>query len=155
GGGSPAGSARVRALPGRAARSMLWLTIVGGAFLVWLIVAVLFTPHIPYHIEREVDARSDHFVHVLESTCLTHLACGNRVTILTDGDAFYPAMLDAIRGARETVNMECYIFKMGAIGDRFVAALCERAKAGVRVTLVMDAIGSFGAYRRVARTLRA
>jgi cardiolipin synthase A/B len=134
---------------------MLYLTIIGGAFLAWLILAVLFTPHIPYHIEGDIDASSDHFVRVLESTCLTHLECGNRVEILTNGDAFYPAMLDAIRSARETINMECYIFKKGGIGDQFIAALSERARAGVRVTLVMDAIGSFGAFRQSRRPLEA
>ena len=51
--------------------------------------------------------------------------------------------------------MECYIFKRGEIGRQFVDALCERARAGVRVTLVMDAIGSFGAFRASAKPLRA
>jgi cardiolipin synthase A/B len=134
---------------------MLYLTIIGGAFVAWLIIATLFTPHIPYHIETDVDACSDHFVRVLESTCQTHLEPGNRVEILADGDVFYQAMLEEIRGARETINMECYIFKKGVIGDAFIDALCERAKAGVRVTLVMDAIGSFGAFRRSARPLTA
>jgi len=134
---------------------MFWLTIVGGAFITWLIVAMLFTPHIPYHIEAAIDARSDHFVHVLESTCQTHLQDGNRVDILTNGECFYPAMLDAIRGARETIHMECYIFKKGEIGDAFVDALCNRARAGVRVTIVMDAIGSFGAFRALRKPLRA
>jgi len=134
---------------------MLYLTIIGGAFVAWLIVATLFTPHIPYHIESEVDACSEHFVRVLEATCQTHLEEGNRVEILTDGDVFYPAMLETIRGAGETINMECYIFKRGDIGNAFIEALCERARAGVRVTLVMDAIGSFGAFRRSARPLRA
>ena len=46
--------------------------------------------------------------------------------------------------------MECYIFKKGEIGDQFIDALCERARAGVRVTIVMDAIGSFGAFRKSA-----
>ena len=82
---------------------MLWLTIVGGAFITWLIVAMLFTPHIPYHIEADIDARSDHFVHVLESMCQTHLQEGNRVEIFTNGECFYPAMLQTIRGARETI----------------------------------------------------
>src|SRR5207237_645791 len=54
-----------------------------------------------------------------------------------------------------TINMECYIFKKSAIGQLFIDALCERAAAGVRVTLVMDAIGSFGAFRRSAKPLRA
>jgi cardiolipin synthase len=134
---------------------MLWLTIVGGAFVTWVIVAMLFSPHIPYHIEAEIDARSDHLIHVLESTCQTRLEAGNKVDIFTNGDRFYPAMLDAIRSARETINMECYIFKQGEIGEAFVEALCERAGAGVRVSLVMDAIGSFGAFRKLRTALRA
>jgi cardiolipin synthase len=134
---------------------MLYFTIIGGVFIAWLILAVLFMPHIPYHIQSAIDARSDHCVHVLESTCQTQLEHGNRVEILTDGDRFYPAMLDAIRQARETVTMECYIFKKGTIGDQFVEALCERAKAGVRVTIVMDAIGSFGAFRQLSKPLQA
>jgi cardiolipin synthase len=134
---------------------MLYLTIIGGAFIAWLVIAMLFTPHIPYHIEADVDAQSDHFVRVLQATCQTHLERGNTVEILTNGDRFYPAMLEAIRGAKETINIECYIFKKGAIGERFISALCERAQAGVRVTLVMDAIGSFGAFRKSAKPLRA
>ena len=134
---------------------MLYLTIVGGVFLAWFVLALLFTPHIPYHIQAAVDARGDHFVHVLESTLQAHLEHDNRVEILTNGDHFYPAMLDAIRTARETVTMECYIFKKGAFGEQFIEALCERANAGVRVTLVMDAIGSFGAFRKSARPLEA
>ena len=134
---------------------MAYLTIIGGLFIAWLILAMLFTPHIPYHIQSAVDARSDHFVHVLESTLQAHLEHDNRVEILTNGDHFYPAMLDTIREARETITMECYIFKKGAIGEQFIEAFCERAKAGVRVTLVMDAIGSFGAFRKSARPLEA
>ena len=134
---------------------MLYLTIIGGAFIAWLILAILFTPHVPYHIEAEIDACSDHFLHVLEATCQTHLEQGNRVDILTNGEAFYPAMLAAIGAAEETINMECYIFKKGEIGDRFIEALSERARAGVRVTIVMDAIGSFGAFRTSSKPLEA
>jgi cardiolipin synthase len=134
---------------------MLYLTIIGGVFVSWLILAMLFTPHVPYHIEADVDASSEHFIRVIEATCQTHLQEGNRVQILTNADTFYPAMLTAIREARETINMECYIFKKGEVGDKFLEALCERATAGVRVTLVMDAIGSFGAYRKLRNPLRA
>jgi cardiolipin synthase len=134
---------------------MLYLTIIGGAFLVWLIIAVLFTPHIPYYLEGDIDATSDHFIHVLESIGQTHLEHGNRVEVLTDGGMFYPAMLDAIRRARETVNLEAYIFKQGEVADLMIEALAERAKAGARVTIVMDAIGSFGAYRATRARLEA
>src|SRR5438445_1022148 len=133
---------------------MLYLTIIGGAFVAWLILVVLFTPGIPYHIEAEVDPRSDHFIRVLESTAHSALKQGNKVDILTNGSAFYPSMLEAIRSARETVNLECYIFKKGEIGDAFIEALSERARAGVRVTIVMDTIGSFGAFHRSAKPLR-
>ncbi|HEY2908041.1 MAG TPA: phospholipase D-like domain-containing protein [Vicinamibacterales bacterium] len=133
---------------------MLYLTIIGGAFVAWLILVVLFTPHIPYHIEAAIDGTSDHFVHVLESTCHTTLENDNKADVFTDGDHFYPAMLEAIRGARETINLECYIFKKGEIGQRFVDALAERAQAGVRTTIVMDAIGSFGAFHASAGPLR-
>ena len=50
---------------------MLYLTIIGGVFVTWLIVAMLFTPHVPFHIEAEIDARCDHFIHVIEATCQT------------------------------------------------------------------------------------
>src|SRR4051812_9162262 len=134
---------------------MLYLTVIGGAFIAWLILVMLFTPHIPYHIEADLDATSDHLVEVIESTCLTQLHPGNKVDVFTNGDCFYPAMLETIRTARETVNMECYIFKPGKIGQRFIDALAERGRAGVRVTVVMDAIGSFGAYRRAKKPLSA
>jgi hypothetical protein len=108
---------------------MDYLTIIGAAFIVWLVLVMLFAPHIPYHVEREIDATSDYFVHMLESTCQTRLEAGNKIEIFTDGPAFYPAMLEAIRSARETVNMECYIVHKGEVRDRFVTALSERGPA--------------------------
>jgi cardiolipin synthase len=134
---------------------MEYLTIIGGAFIAWLILVALFTPGIPYHSEEPIDVRSDHFTYVLESICNTSLKPGNTIEILTNGPQFYPAMLEAIAAARETINMEVYIFKRGVIGDQFIAALSERARAGVRVTLVMDTIGSFGVFRHSAKPLRA
>jgi cardiolipin synthase A/B len=134
---------------------MQYLTIIGGAFIAWLILVLLFAPHIPYHVESPVDPHSDLFVHVLESTCNTTLDQHNTIDILRDGTVFYPAMLDAIRAAKETVNLECYIFKKGEVADRFVDALCARGIAGVHVTIVLDAIGSFGAFRQFAKRLKA
>jgi len=133
---------------------VLYLTIIGAAFVTWLILVTLFTPAIPYHVETPVDPRSPAFVHVLESACQATLGPGNRIDIFTNGPSFYPAMLAAIRAARETVNLECYIFQSGEIGDMFIDALAERARAGVRVTIVMDAVGSLGAFRRTAKLLR-
>ena len=56
-------------------------------------------------------------------------------------------MLDAIRGATRSINMELYIFQPGTVADQFIAALSERARHGVNVTIVVDAIGSFSLLR--------
>ena len=62
-------------------------------------------------------------------------------------------MIDAIRAASETISLECYIFETGEVADRFIDALRERAGAGVHVTIVLDALGSFGAFSSVAKRL--
>ena len=70
------------------------------------------------------------------------IAPGNRVTAFQNGDQIFPAMLEAIRGARRTINMETYIYWSGDTGQTFADALCERARAGVAVHLVVDWAGS-------------
>src|ERR1700720_4006365 len=112
---------------------MFYLTFIGAAVFIWVVFAPLFTPHIPYHIEANVDSTGEHFVQVLESTLQTTMTRGNAVEVFTAGTQFYPAMLEAIRSARETVNFECYIFRQGTIGSQFVEALSDRARTGVGV----------------------
>ena len=133
---------------------MDYLTYIGAAFLVWLVLVLLFAPHIPYKLDSPIDLSSDHFIRMIEAACQGAYKRGNRIDVLTDGPAFYPAMLEAIRSARETVNMEVYMFKRGEAADQFIEALADRARAGVRVTLVMDAVGSLGHYRYIAGRLR-
>jgi len=70
------------------------------------------------------------------------LSIGNRVVLLQDGPDTYTAMLAAIRGAKHHVHMESYIFEADDIGKQFAAALVARAKAGVKVRLIYDAVGS-------------
>ncbi len=70
------------------------------------------------------------------------ILAGNRVDALQNGDEIFPAMLEAIRGAQETINLETYIFWSGEIGRDFTDALSERAKAGVKVHVIFDWVGS-------------
>jgi cardiolipin synthase len=91
----------------------------------------------------------------LQSTCQAELHHGNQVTVYTNGAEFYPAMLEAIRNATRSVNMECYIFQPGRIADQFIEALSDRARKGLNVTIVVDAIGSFNLWGRPVRRLRA
>ncbi len=67
----------------------------------------------------------------------------SRITRLRDGQEFYRAQLEAIGRAKYAINLEMYEFDQGEVGDRFLAALTERAAAGVEVRLVVDAMGSF------------
>ncbi len=68
---------------------------------------------------------------------------GNRLTVYSSGSELYPRMLQCIRNAREAVNMEIYIFREDAVGERFVEALSEAARRGVTVRFIRDAWGSF------------
>jgi cardiolipin synthase len=134
---------------------MFWLALAGAAFLAWMILVFLFTPGINYHLSERTSVHHKDFLYTIQSTCQAPLHHGNRVTILTDGETFYPAMLDAIRSATRSINMECYIFQDGRIASTFIDALSERARAGVNVTIVVDAIGSFSLWGRPVAQLRA
>jgi len=80
---------------------------------------------------------------------------GNRVTLLRDGAEAYPAMLDAIRSAREQVLFEMYWFGSDKAGRRFGAVLREASARGVEVAVVYDAFGSLGADPAFFDELRA
>ena len=67
---------------------------------------------------------------------------GNRVQALLNGDQIFGDMLKAIRGARSTITFESYIYWSGETGEQFTRALAERARAGVKVHLLFDALGS-------------
>ena len=67
---------------------------------------------------------------------------GNKVDVLLNGDQIFPSMLGAIRGARHTITFETYIYWSETIGKEFSDALIERAKAGVKVHVMLDFIGS-------------
>lgn len=99
---------------------MLWLSVAGAIFLAWLILVFLFTPAINYHLSQRTSIHDADFLYTLQSTCQAALHHGNHVTIYTDGPQFYPAMLDAIRGATKSVNMEAYIFQPGRIAGQFI-----------------------------------
>lgn len=68
---------------------------------------------------------------------------GNQVQLLRDGDQTFPAQLAAIAAARRSVCLEVYIFEDDVIGRQFIDAMCERARAGVAVRFLFDAVGSF------------
>lgn len=80
---------------------------------------------------------------------------GNRAVLLRDGRATFPSMLDAIAGAKQHVNVATYTFASDATGRLFADALVERARAGVEVNVLYDAIGTYDASQAVFDTMTA
>jgi cardiolipin synthase len=82
------------------------------------------------------------------------LSRGNRYDVLTNGDQIFPAMLDAIRGAKRRISFETYIYESGEIAVQFTQALEDAARRGVRVSLVVDSIGASGMSSKDIERLR-
>lgn len=82
------------------------------------------------------------------------LVAGNRIEPLRNGDAAYPAMLDAIRGARTSVALATYIFDMDRAGREFVEELSAAVDRGVRVRVLIDGVGAAYSKPRAPATLR-
>jgi cardiolipin synthase len=79
---------------------------------------------------------------------------GNAVELFDCGRAAFPAMLEAIRGARDFVHLETYLLRADRIGSRFLEALTERAASGVEVRVLYDAVGSYGLDPNALEPLR-
>jgi cardiolipin synthase len=122
-----------------------WSLVAIGVLAVLAVIGALFLPDWPhphYTLGVEPEPGSDAFVASAAAYLNVPVYRGGTVELLQNGDAFFPAMLDAIRAARETVNFEVYIFEADGIGGKFVDALSERARAGVEVRLLVDWFGS-------------
>jgi cardiolipin synthase A/B len=87
-------------------------------------------------------AGDDEFVRSMGALLGPGIVRGNHVTSYLNGDQIFPAMLDAIRSARRTITFETYIYWSGEIGRAFSEALSERARAGVRVHVLLDWLGT-------------
>ena len=70
------------------------------------------------------------------------LTRGNAYEVLANGDEIFPAMLDAVQGARRRISFETYIYESGTVANQFTAALESAARRGVQVTVIVDAIGA-------------
>jgi len=122
-----------------------WIAIL---FLGLMLGLALFEPSLPYKV-TQVPADpldSEGFQRLLASLAGSHSHTGCRVDVLSNGETFYEAELQAIRAAQHSVNLEAYIFGKGKVTHRFLDALTERAAAGVRCNLVLDAIGAFATW---------
>lgn len=114
------------------------------AALLLFVLSGLFAPELKYTISRGESQPNDSeaFAFYLEALTDAKANPGSAFEVLTNGPQFYEAELAAIAQARSSINLEAYIFQRGEIALRFRDALAERARAGCRVKVLLDAFGS-------------
>ena len=95
-----------------------------------------------YHMRHQFGVRDMAFLQTMHALTGAAMSHGNRVDVLRNGVEIFPSMLDAIKAAQKTINLEFYIYWDGEIGRTFAEALAEKARGGVAVKLILDAVGS-------------
>lgn len=120
--------------------------LLGGTIAVVLtLIALNFIQperRIQQHIEHKYATDDPEFRRELGLLLGPPILEGNRVTNLENGEKIFPAMLDAVHKAKQSITFETYIYWSGDIGRKFADALIERARAGVSVHVLIDWVGS-------------
>ena len=132
------------------------IAIVALLLLAVLMFLVLAEPGLAYRvtpIPYSVDSHA--FLGLVAALVDTQVFRGGRVEVLSTGNEFYRAELEAIRQSEHSVHIEAFLFWPSPVATRFLDALIERARIGVRVRVVIDAIGSFITPDRYFAALRA
>ncbi len=94
-----------------------------------------------YELAGEVSVTDPTFMRAAEALTAAPITEGNRVELLINGDAIFPRYLETIAAAERSVNITTYAYWKGQIAIDVAEALIERAKAGVEVNVLIDALG--------------
>ena len=125
---------------------MFWTVLITiAATLVLGVLALNFMPsekQIERQLTRQYDTHDPQFRRSMGVLLGPPILEGNKVEALINGDQIFPAMLAAIRQAEKSINLETYIYWSESIGKEFSEALSERARAGVKVHVMLDFMGS-------------
>lgn len=121
-----------------------WIALVATFVGVILMFCLFFIRRhtIPYRFDHTFSVNHSEFIGSALALADPNLVTGNKIDILQNGDAYFPAMLEAIRCAKKTINFEAFILYSDEVGRQFRDALCERARNGVEVRVLLDGIGS-------------
>jgi cardiolipin synthase len=131
------------------------LSLAALAVVAVLLFLLLFEPGLAYRV-RSPAARLDsrEFVNYLSAMVNARLFAPGEVEVLNTGEATFAAELAAIRDAKRSIHFEAYLFLRGRVGDAMLAALEQRARAGVRVRVIVDRYGSLRTPGRYFAALR-
>ncbi|MDQ3767958.1 MAG: phospholipase D-like domain-containing protein [Actinomycetota bacterium] len=92
--------------------------------------------------DEEVDVGSESFLRAAEALTAAPISWGDHVELLINGDRIFPAYLETIAGAQRSLNLLTYAYWRGDITHDVARALCDKARAGVEVNVLLDAVGS-------------
>ena len=119
-------------------------------------VSLRLSPPAPVVPAKAAPLTHEHsHAHTLVAGLAEPLVTGNRVDLLQDGPDTYAAMFEAIASARDHVNLESYILEADGPGEEFARRLIEKARAGVRVNVIYDSLGSLATPAGFFDELRA
>ena len=125
---------------------MTWTIVITALLTVLAVVVAMNFKTSEKSLERKIEHRyavaDPQFRREMGVMLGPGITAGNKVTDLQNGDQIFPAMLDAIASAQRTITFETYIYWSGDIGQKFADALAERARAGVKVKVMLDWAGS-------------
>ena len=130
-----------------------------GFLSVCTVLVTLFSPLGRRPPEVRIDAapavRSPEFLAAIAGTAGTPVRAGGTVQLLNNGVAFFPALVKDLRAAQRTINFSVYIWEPGEASDQVFAALIDRARAGVKVRVLLDGLGGMKAPDKDVDALKA
>jgi len=129
-----------------------WAFSAGAMAFVSYLVTPIETPP-QYGLEHEFSVDSDEFLTTITGATGVPILAGNRIDVLHNGDEFYPVMLEDIGRAQASITIEAYIYWAGEIGRRFAEALAAKAREGIPVKILLDAVGSATIGSEILETL--
>jgi cardiolipin synthase len=101
-----------------------------------------------------LDVGSGAFLAACEALTAAPISHGDDLDVFVNGDAIFPAFLDTIREAKESVCLETYVYWQGDIAQDVAECLCEKAREGVEVNVLLDAVGTLKMDRQLIEDLR-
>jgi cardiolipin synthase len=131
------------------------LSIISIATLSFLLFLALFEPSLRYKVSKPISAplESETFLNVLAALADASIHRETRIEVLRNGDVFYDAVAEAMSRAEQSINLEAYVFEKGEVTSKLLKIMAERAQQGVKVNLVIDAMGSFSTWNSYLREL--
>jgi cardiolipin synthase len=128
----------------------LILTIAGLLLILALAGFVYLTAIVNAEANRDdaivsvppIEQHPDAFMRALAGAVSQHVLGGNEMAILQNGVEIFPALFEAMAGARHAINFSTFIYESGNVPTRFAEALSAAARRGIEVRVILDSRGS-------------